>query len=119
MRKTLILCKSWILDLLFPPRCCGCGTVGKFLCFPCADALVRIPPQCFVCHAFVPITDASPPGRTCVRCRPDSAVYAFFSPFSYQQSAMRELVHALKYRRSREIAEIFADMIVAHLATMV
>lgn len=31
---------------------------------------------------------------------------------------MRELVHALKYRRSREIAEIFADMIVAHLATM-
>ena len=31
---------------------------------------------------------------------------------------MRELVHSLKYRRNREIASLFADMMVAHLGVM-
>jgi ComF family protein len=92
--------------------------MGTFLCALCTDALVRIPPQCFVCHAFVPATDTSPPGRTCGRCRSHSAIYVFLSPFSYQQSAMRELAHALKYRRNRDIASIFSDMILSHLAAM-
>lgn len=114
----LSLMKASILDLLFPPQCCGCGVTGMILCVLCAGALVRIPPQCFVCHAWVPGTESAPPGRTCKRCRPHSAVYAFFSPFSYQQDAMRELVHTLKYRRNREVASLFADMLAAHLADM-
>lgn len=118
MRKIFLQCKSLILDLLLPPQCCGCGTTGMILCTVCADTLVRIPPQCFVCHAWVPRTEHAPPGRTCKRCRPHSAVYAFLSPFSYQQNAMRELVHDLKYRRNREVASLFADMLASHLATM-
>lgn len=118
MQKILVRCKSWMLDLLFPPQCCGCGAMGTFLCAACACMLVRIPPQCFVCHAFVPAADTLPPGRTCTRCRARSSIYAFLSPFSYQQHAMRELVHSLKYRRSRDIAHLFADMILSHLATM-
>lgn len=110
--------KTQTLDLLFPPQCCGCGNTGAILCASCAYALTRIPPQCFVCHIWVPGTDKSPPGRTCGRCRPHSAVYAFLSPFSYQQHAMRELVHGLKYRRNREAAALFADMLASHLAAM-
>lgn len=108
------------------------------LCTPCADALARIPPQCFVCHALVPANvkhrvshksdvrhsvlhaevDVVPAGRTCSRCRSHSVVYAFLSPFSYQHDTMRELVHALKYRRNREVASLFAAMLASHLAAM-
>ncbi|MBI3442791.1 MAG: ComF family protein [Candidatus Sungbacteria bacterium] len=118
MRKVFLRCKSRLLDLLFPPQCCGCGKIGAVLCASCADALMRIPPQCFVCHAWVPGTESVPPGRTCKQCRPRSAVYAFLSPFSYQHKTMRELVHGLKYRRNREIASLFADILAAHLAAM-
>lgn len=110
--------KTYTLDLLFPAQCCGCGKTGVILCVWCADALVRIPPQCFVCHAWVPPAKDVSPGRTCVRCRPHSAVYAFLSPFSYRQHAMAELVHVLKYRRNREVASLFSDMLAAHLAAM-
>ena len=116
--KWFLMLRAHILDLLFPPQCCGCGRIGTILCAACADALVRIPPQCFVCHAWVPGTDIAPPGRTCVRCRPHSAVYAFLSPFSYRQDTMRELVHALKYGRCREAAALCADMLTSHLTAM-
>ncbi|MBI4225191.1 MAG: ComF family protein [Candidatus Sungbacteria bacterium] len=113
----LSVLKVQALDLLFPPQCCGCGKTGMILCASCADALMRIPPQCFVCHAWVPPVKDAPPGRTCPRCRSHSAVYAFLSPFAYQH-AMRELVHSLKYRRNRQIAVLFADMLASHLAAM-
>lgn len=118
MQKFFLRCKLLALDLLFPPQCCGCGATGMILCASCADGLMRIPPQCFVCHAWVPSTDTTPPGRTCSLCRPHSAVYAFLSPFSYQYSAMRELVHSLKYRRNREAARLFGDMLASHLAAL-
>lgn len=116
--RRLSAIKAHVLDLFFPPQCCGCGKMGMILCVLCADALMRIPPQCFVCHAWVPALNNSPPGRTCKQCRPHSAVYAFLSPFSYQQHAMRELVHGLKYRRNREVASLFADMLASHLEAM-
>ncbi|MBI3420921.1 MAG: ComF family protein [Candidatus Sungbacteria bacterium] len=116
--KRLSVLKAQILDLLFPLQCCGCGKTGVILCALCAGALTRIPPQCFVCRAWVPGTNMIPAGRTCLGCRPRSSIYAFLSPFSYQQDIVRELIHSLKYQRNRNIAPVLADMMALYLVAM-
>lgn len=79
------------LDLVFPPRCVGCGAFGSFLCEQCLSATPRAqPPRCSVC--WMPGSEdvcgrcrAEPPGFEAARC-----------PFVYQGAA-RDAVHALKY----------------------
>jgi len=34
---------SFFLDLLFPPRCCGCGRLGDYLCPSCQNTLISLP----------------------------------------------------------------------------
>ncbi len=103
--------KKMALDFLFPQQCCGCGQVGLLLCESCRGSLQRVPPSCFVCKRLVPARERVPAGRTCKMCRPSSSVYAFFSPLAYQDKPMKNMIHALKYGRAQELAEIFADML--------
>ncbi len=55
---------SWFIDLLFPPRCGGCQTLGSLWCDACRAAVQPIePPWCEKCgEPFV--TD-----RLCANCR--------------------------------------------------
>lgn len=53
----------------------------------------------------------TPPGRTCLSCQDTSFVYAFLSPFSFEEEHVRELVHALKYRRVRDIGAVLATLL--------
>lgn len=82
------------LDLLFPPRCVGCGSSGAFLCDGCSSSLVRaLPPRCPYC--WQPSSD----GGACPGCHLDpSGLDGLRTAFVYQGVA-RELVHSLKYRR--------------------
>ena len=107
--------KTHFLDLLFPPSCAGCKKAGTFLCNTCIAALTCMPPACFVCQKIVPATwqGRIPPGRTCMPCRRHTAIYAFFSPLSYQDKTIREAIHRFKYRRAREFDRIFARLLLS------
>lgn len=109
--KPLSLAKKHILDLLFPPVCVGCALEGTFLCDACKAALHWIHPQCFGCGKLMPAGPRTPPGRTCMACQNECSVYAFLSPFSHGQEYIRELVHALKYRRVRDIDSVLASLL--------
>ncbi|MDP3710379.1 MAG: ComF family protein [bacterium] len=106
----LVRIKAILLDLLFPCFCMGCKKEGSFLCQHCRSLLKTIPPTCFVCHKL-----SWPSGRTCDSCRPKTAIYAFLSPFSYGDEAIKELIHHLKYNRVRGLAEILADLLKDYL----
>ena len=99
-----LLALAWrrTLDLVFPPRCAGCGSFGAFLCPACLAATPRAqPPRCAVC--WMPGD-----GGVCRRCV--DAPFAFQSarcPFVYAGAA-REAVHALKYQGVSAIAEVMA-----------
>ena len=119
--------KNWILDLLFPPYCIGCGGEGNLLCFTCRSSLATIPPSCFVCKKWIPETlRINPhtnfgvgvnPGRTCKSCRKSSKIYAFLSPFAFDQEVVRELIHALKYRRIRNLGVLLGGLLAEHCRT--
>ena len=94
------------LDLLFPPRCLGCGGGGAFLCAGCADSLRQAaPPRCPSC--WQPGADA---GR-CLDCQLRPPAYdGLRAAFVYQGMA-RELVHALKYRGMTALAAPMASLL--------
>ncbi len=91
------------LDLLFPPRCAGCGGFGAFLCPICLAAMPRAqPPRCPVC--WMPGA-----GDVCGRCRRGPPAFeAARCPFIYDGAA-REAVQALKYQGVSAIAGVMAQ----------
>ncbi len=78
-----------ILDLIFPPRCAGCGKVGDYFCRDCRH-LVRKPN----------LAD-----RTYPLCVVSAGIF---------EEPLRSAVHALKYRKQRPLAEILADLMIAN-----
>ncbi len=92
------------LDLVFPPRCVGCGAFGSFLCQSCLSAMPGAdPPRCPLC--WMP---SERPDARCQRCHDRSFRFqAARSAFVYQGAA-REAVHALKYRGLSALAEAMA-----------
>lgn len=93
------------LDVVFPPRCAGCGARGVLLCPACAAAILTIqPPACPQCGRR-----AAHPGL-CPSCRAypnalDGMVAAteFVGP-------VRACIHALKYEGQRGYAAVLAAM---------
>lgn len=109
-------CKKFVLDLLFPLSCAGCGREGAYLCDPCAIAIPMYASACFVCKKLVPAHGDIPAGRTCTPCRKKSPIYASFAPFSYDTAAIKTLIHDLKYRRMRGNAEILGALLYRAIA---
>lgn len=89
---------SRILDLLFPPTCVGCRTVGRWICEPCWQGMDWLMEhRCARCGEFVaeracshPPSDRFPFDEVCVAAQ-----------FT---GAAREAVHALKYEGRHAIS---------------
>lgn len=92
-----------------------CGTEGEFLCIECLPALSYKAPSCIVCGKLVPARNMVIPGRTCMGCRKKSYIYAFISPFLYEEKPIRDLIHLFKYKRIASLAEVFARCIFFYL----
>lgn len=101
--------RAWLLDLLFPALCLGCGGEGQYLCSACRAGLHAATPACPVCgkRNFT--------GILCAPCRQASGLRRFLAPYSYRDPLVRELIHAYKYNGVRALAGLFADEIAAFL----
>ncbi len=102
--------KEALADLLFPPRCVGCGRGGSFLCPPCQAGLPRA--QATLCpHCGRPLR----PGEACLPCRPwPFAVDGIVSPLLFE-GAVREAVHGFKYANFRALAASLASLLADYL----
>jgi ComF family protein len=96
------------LDLLFPPRCIGCGEWGSFLCPQCKESLPKLnPPYCKICG--IPIRE----GLLCPQCSKSSlAIDGIRSPFLYH-GVVREAILALK--RFKALAEPLGELMTEYL----
>lgn len=97
---------STLLNLIFPPTCANCHTVGTLLCEACIDAMPWVPlPICPRCGRPL-----DRPAEQCYLCarRPlplqqvRTAVY-FIEP-------VQSLVHQLKYKHRFALAQPLADL---------
>ncbi len=98
-----------VADLVFPIHCCGCGREGGIICEWCVDGLERLTlPYCRICAA---------PGieGVCRWCREHPRGFdSLRSPYRFD-GAVREAVHALKYRGVRAAAGTLAGLMTEYL----
>ena len=101
LQRTLARGRSVFLDLLFPPRCGGCGARGAWLCVACLAQLVPlVAPLCERCGRPLAATVLNP--ALCRSCRAAGlraldwarAAYPFTGP-------LRETIHRFKYGQER------------------
>lgn len=101
------------LDLVFPPRCVGCGGGGAFLCEACIASLPRADgPRCSRC--WRPTRALDP----CARCQAEPPAFDGLRAAFVHEGAAREVVHALKYRGTTALASpmgsLLADAVRRH-----
>jgi len=87
------------LDLLFPPRCAGCGKSGSIVCAACLRQCVPVtPPFCLRCGTALPS-----PGL-CRRCKMDPPGLSGLRAAYVYQGTLRSCIHALKYDGNKRLA---------------
>lgn len=91
--------RGFILDLLFPPRCVGCGRKGSWLCAQCVDAIELIqPPICPLCGRHM--TE----NRLCSLCLQDPPPIDGIRSVAYFEGIMRQAIHRFKYNNLQALA---------------
>lgn len=93
------------LDLIFPPRCAGCGANGHLLCPTCRSTVVQMtPPVCPACGRsnFAPVV--------CPNCRAHPPQVDGTIAATVFAHPIRECIHALKYEGQRRHAATLAEI---------
>lgn len=102
--------KSFILDLIFPRECLGCGLEKKYLCSNCFSQLELN--KRFYCVFCKKETAYS---QICLNCKDKTALKAVFVIANYNNELLQELLHNLKYNFVEEISDNLSDLMVKSL----
>ncbi|MCC7163168.1 MAG: ComF family protein [Anaerolineae bacterium] len=101
-----------LLDLLFPSRCVNCGRPGAALCADCLATIQPISsPTCPRCG-----NPLSSPDAVCFDCRAHPKTITQIQSVCWHDEVARRAVHALKYKKRRDVAPELARFLVAKLA---
>lgn len=100
-----------VLNLLFPPRCAGCGKPGVEFCDACAASLS--PMGAVVCEAC---GEPLPRPGLCSNCRTIQRVFRHVRSAFRFEGPLRQAVHALKYQKRRSIAVPLGILVSRQLA---
>lgn len=108
-----------ILDLLFPPRCVGCGRPGTLLCPSCLRAAPRVePPFCRKCgKPLEPLRDkiglrTSPICSFCLEA--PLRIAGIRSPYLFS-GVMRKAIHTFKYRGVFALGPVLGNLLAEYL----
>jgi len=98
------------LDLLFPRRCAGCGSEGRFLCRDCLAALKPlVPPICAHCGK-----PSRAPGL-CSDCRVRPLALAGIRAAFVYEGPLRDAILQFKYRGVSSLADELAPLLCGYL----
>lgn len=106
---------SGIVDLLFPPRCVGCGRVDTRLCPDCCDIIQWVsPPCCPTCaRSLAFLVDQHRPTEGPLIC-PACAEYPLgidgIQAATVFGGVIRKAIHAFKYKGRTDLADTLADL---------
>jgi ComF family protein len=98
--------------IFFPPRCAPCGKIiaRGAICDDCRKTInIDRTLFCGTCRARLPSAQT-----TCHK----NAPYILAAPGNYDNAALRELIHALKFRRARDAAEPIGEIIARYLQNL-
>ncbi|MBP7811435.1 MAG: ComF family protein [Candidatus Moranbacteria bacterium] len=93
--------KRFLLDILFPLSCLGCGTDKTLLCSTCCSKLrLKYEQSCPYCRKHI-----TPHGETCLACSDQNALDGVFVAYNYGHPLISTALHAFKYRSLESLAE--------------
>ncbi len=89
-----------MLDVLYPPRCPGCGRMGEVFCAACLQRVEPLPaPACPRCG------QPGPDDTLCAHCRATPSPLDVIISAAVFAPPVREAIHQLKYENNRSLAE--------------
>lgn len=109
IRKT----EAWLLDIIFPKSCLGCGKGSLFLCENCSLSLEQVSFQlCPVCEKAITIA-----GEKCDLCKRSSAhkIDKLIVAGRYDDPLLSRLIHAYKYKFIEELSVPLGDFMLRSL----
>jgi len=106
--------KNFILDIIFPIECLGCGREGSWLC-PACFRKIKLNKE-FIC----PICEReSPWGRICLSCQGDSFLDGVLVSASYHQELLQELIHTYKYKFVSDLSLPLSQLLINFLKSII
>lgn len=108
LRIAVRLAGRIILDVLYPPRCPGCGRIGEVFCAACLAHIEPLPtPACPRCGR------PGPDEALCADCRATSSPLDVIVSAAVFAPPLRQAIHQLKYENNRSLAEPLATLMAA------
>lgn len=107
---------TWILDLIFPIRCLGCGAFsapGKetYLCAPCIRTIpIKHALECVGCKRAVAA------GHTCILCRKEYSLDQLLIASDLRHRLVERILKTFKYRFVPALAEPIGQVMRKYLA---
>ncbi len=97
---------SYLLDLVFPPRCAGCLGFGHWFCDACAQEVLPASARlaCLFCGQELPKT-AQSAGFPCPAC---GESWGWMGAAALHEGPIRPAIHAFKYEGRVELAPSLA-----------
>ncbi len=114
-KSVLEKCYVFILDLLFPVYCLGCGEEGEWICDECSGKIELLKKQaCPVCGA------ESRTGARCFNCRAKTELDGVIAATAFwgkdrKESLAKEAIHVFKYRFVKDMAGSLAEIIIRQI----
>ena len=94
-----------LIDILFPPRCSGCGQWGVRFCDLCLNNVICIEePICMICGEPV----KSQVQKICFRCSSASRNFDGIRSWAHYQGSLQKAIQKLKYQKDIGLANILA-----------
>jgi ComF family protein len=95
-----------LLDVLYPPRCVGCGQVGTFFCTACRDAVSLVcPPVCPLCGQPQELDEL------CHKCAQAPPAIDGIRSAARFEGPLRQAIHQFKYAYTRDLAVPLGELL--------
>lgn len=97
----------FVLDLLFPIECIGCGKEGQWICVNCFTAIKLIQQDhCPICAR------EGKTSRVCFDCRNKTYLSGLVVGVPYSDNVIKKAIHLFKYRFLQDLADPLAEILI-------
>jgi len=102
----------YLVDIIFPPVCPGCETLGARFCENCQQEVIHLPEKiCQICGS----PSASSICRQCTISRPPYLQMRSWAVFKHP---IRNILHTIKYRRNVGLGQTIAEIMLPDLTAL-
>lgn len=93
----------YVIDLFYPPFCCGCGRIGFEICPDCFSRIQIINPNlyCRICGDYIQYYSL------CNRCNESKPFFDELRSWGIYEGALKKAIHRLKYERGFAVINQF------------